>query len=71
VGDVIVLENDLSARKFVKPQDAPADRRFAAARFSDEAKGFALSDVECNAIDSPKHFVAVLDGKVLNECVNF
>ena len=41
----------LAARRFDQPQNRPAGRRLAAARFADEAQRLARIDVEANAVD--------------------
>ena len=48
---VLAVEKDLARGDLIEPHEAAPERRFAAARFSDEAKGLARVDLERDTID--------------------
>ena len=50
-GDILAVDHDRACGGVVKPQERAAHGGFAAAGFADEAEGFALHDVEADAID--------------------
>jgi hypothetical protein len=49
-GEVHVFEEDLAAGGLVEAQQGAGDGRFAAARFADQAEGFAAPDLERYAV---------------------
>lgn len=49
--DVEIPGDDFAARRLVKPDDRPAGRGFAAARFADERQSFAGMKRERNVLD--------------------
>ena len=44
-------KKNLTRRRFIEPQHAPADGRFAAARFPDQSEGLAGRDVQVDTGD--------------------
>src|SRR5262249_40480927 len=49
--DVRLLEQDLARRRLLQLQQAAADRRFPAARFTDQAEGLAAANGKTDSVD--------------------
>lgn len=68
--DVLSLKQNLTRRRFMKPQKAPPDGRLSAARLTDQPERLARKYVKRYAIDRADNIIAVLNGKVFDQPFN-